>query len=49
MLFPEIGEVLKLRPEDQHNYTILGKLGQGRFGVVYSAVRSDGLKVQQCF
>ena len=47
--YPKQGETLKLRSEDQHNYTVLDVLGKGGCGRVYSAVRSDGLKVQQCF
>ena len=46
--FPRNGETLKLRSEDQHNYTVLNVLGGGGCGWVFSAVRSDGLKVRHC-
>ena len=46
---PFAGETLKLRPDDSQSYTIFEKLAGGSNGVVYSAERSDGLKVRRSF
>ena len=46
---PTKGETIKLRCDDLQSYTILDKLGKGVVGTVFSAIRSDGLKVQQFF
>ena len=42
---PKNGEKYTLRDDDSHFYTIIKPIGQGGFGTVFAAQRSDGVSV----